>query len=184
MVWRPLLVARADEAAARRLQQKTRFLLDEDVDRVIADGLRTEGYNIRTAQQSGLVGRADEEVLAAAHRDNRVLLTHDGGFKNEGRFPPHRNPGIVILPGGSGDFSALARAFRVVTTLIGPYREIWRGATITVGANGEIAVRQYEHDLSRRTVSRYSMPKNGPALIWDDGPGHGGAEPVQRPGHT
>ena len=168
MGWRPLYLSPADEAAGRRLRQKARFLLDEDVDRVVADALRTEGYNVRTAYELGLVRKADEQVLAAAHRDNRILLTHDHDFENERTFPPHRNPGIVILPGGSGDFAALTRAFRIVVILIGPYREIWRGAITTIGSNGDITVRNYEHDLSRRTTRRYRMPKNGPALIWED----------------
>ena len=124
MGWRPLYLSPADEATGRRLRQKARFLLDEDVDRVVANALRTEGYNVRTAYELGLVRKADEQFWARRIADNRILLTHDHDFENERTFPPHRNPGIVILPGGSGDFAALTRAFRIVVIVPSGDRDI------------------------------------------------------------
>lgn len=56
-----------------------RFLADEDFDNDILRGplRRNPGLNIVRAQDVGLGGKADPQVLEWAARQNRVVLTHD-----------------------------------------------------------------------------------------------------------
>ena len=44
-----------------------------------------------------------------AWRERQYFLTFDPTTLNDARFPEHRGPGIVVLPGGSGDYAASAR---------------------------------------------------------------------------
>jgi hypothetical protein len=54
-----------------------RFHLDEDVDPVIAQGLRRRGIDVTTSQHAGLLGALDPMQLAYAQSEGRVLFTHD-----------------------------------------------------------------------------------------------------------
>ncbi len=98
MPWKPLRnPSRKKEADFEaEFKKKARFLVDESVDRVITGFLREKGWNVRDVSEMGLSGQDDESVLAAAHWDHRVLLTHDRDFLDDHRFPPHRNPGVVV----------------------------------------------------------------------------------------
>jgi len=49
----------------------------------------------------GVEGKSDEDVFAFGWRDDRINLTHDQDFLNDWRFPFHRNPGVIVLPGGN-----------------------------------------------------------------------------------
>ncbi len=47
-----------------------------------------------------LRSRSDDEVLAEAKRQDRILITHDRRFLQKQRFTPAENPGVIIIPGG------------------------------------------------------------------------------------
>ncbi len=53
------------------------FLLDEDVDPLLAAVLRMRGVDAVSAQDVGLRAADDEELLAHAAREGRVLMTHN-----------------------------------------------------------------------------------------------------------
>lgn len=68
--------------------------MDEHVQRAVSEGLRRRGVDVLTAQAAGTLGTTDEEHLAFAARENRVIFTQDADFLKlhaEGR--PHT--GIV-----------------------------------------------------------------------------------------
>ncbi len=56
-----------------------RFLADENFNRHVVKGLwgQNPALEIAIAQEVGLSGRTDDEVLEWAARDQRVVLTHD-----------------------------------------------------------------------------------------------------------
>ena len=57
-----------------------RFHLDENVDHAIARGLQNRGLDIVTATDAGLLEASDEEYVAYALREGRVIFTHDDDF--------------------------------------------------------------------------------------------------------
>ena len=80
--------------------------------------LRSRGYNVLTAEDAGLRGRDDRELVAKAFQDDRILLTQDLDFLDDrlqvlprGRellFEPldppsvlHRPRGLLWRPGGA-----------------------------------------------------------------------------------
>ena len=56
-----------------------RFLADECCDAALVDALRSDGYDVLYAIES-LRGATDDELLAVAFSDRRILLTEDKDF--------------------------------------------------------------------------------------------------------
>jgi hypothetical protein len=57
-----------------------RFHLDEHVPNAVAHGLRRRQINVTTTADAGLLGASDEEHVAYALRENRVIFTNDRDF--------------------------------------------------------------------------------------------------------
>jgi predicted nuclease of predicted toxin-antitoxin system len=57
-----------------------RFLLDESVNFPAAAFLQQLGHDVTAIAREYPHGLADREVLALAHREQRILLTNDRGF--------------------------------------------------------------------------------------------------------
>lgn len=80
-----------------------RFQADADLNQIIAlAALRREAsLDFLTAAAANLVGRKDSEVLAAAAREGRILVSHDqktmpGHFAE---FIAHTfSPGLLLIP--------------------------------------------------------------------------------------
>jgi predicted nuclease of predicted toxin-antitoxin system len=84
------------------------LLTDENVHADIVVWLRERGVNVRTIFDEGLAAKLDAEILARAHAQGRVVLTHDSDFgrlailRREPVFgiiylrPGHRNADFTI----------------------------------------------------------------------------------------
>jgi predicted nuclease of predicted toxin-antitoxin system len=57
-----------------------RFHLDENVDPALAKALIRRGIDATLPGEVGLIGATDEEHLAFALREHRVIVTHDADF--------------------------------------------------------------------------------------------------------
>ncbi len=62
------------------MSQKVKFYTDEHVPLAIAKGLRLRGAHVLTAQEAQTLGFTDEEHLAFAEKEKRVLITFDADF--------------------------------------------------------------------------------------------------------
>lgn len=60
--------------------KKIRFHLDESVSNAVAVGLRRYGIDVTTTSEVGLIGATDQEQIAFAISENRILVTHDDDF--------------------------------------------------------------------------------------------------------
>lgn len=74
-----------------------KFLADECVYYVTVQMLRDSGHEVVTVQEAGLAGSTDDEVLAYAVAEGRVLITNDMHFSNTLRFPLAQHLGLVVL---------------------------------------------------------------------------------------
>jgi predicted nuclease of predicted toxin-antitoxin system len=120
MPWKELDEPTDDEKRELDLQyrDKARFLVDESAGLGVAKFLQSRGYNTRFVEDLGLRGRSDEDVFATAWKEKRILVTHDTDFLDNKRFPPNRNPGIIVVrPGASGhdDYGLLRCLVRALT---------------------------------------------------------------------
>jgi len=169
MGWKELDIPNAQEAAGFRqeFQKRARFLLDESLGVAVANLLRRSGWNAKFVADVGLAGRDDQDVLAFAQRDDRILLTHDQGFLDDRKYPEHRNPGIVILPGAGGDIVALIQALQWSLSIVGQFREVWRKSKIVMGNDGTFRVTSRNADTGAMDTRRYWLTK-GTVFIWED----------------
>lgn len=77
------------------------FKLDENFSRTIQQLFLEQGHDWVTVRDENLAGAPDDDVLRAARKETRVLVTMDYDFTNVLRYPPHQTSGIVVinLPG-------------------------------------------------------------------------------------
>ena len=80
-----------------------RFQADADLNQIIVSAVarRVPAIDFRTATAAGLAGIKDEDVLAVAAREGRVLVSHDQTTmpRHFGEFvSSHRSPGLLIVP--------------------------------------------------------------------------------------
>ena len=77
--------------------RKVSFFTDEHVAKAVAKGLRQRGVDVLTVPEAGTLGACDEEHLAQAAQEGRVLFTHDEDFlRLHAAGVPHA--GIVYAP--------------------------------------------------------------------------------------
>ncbi len=62
------------------MPRTTRFHLDENGPRAVAEGLRRLGIDVTTTPEAGLRGATDDEQLAYCQATARVLFTRDEDF--------------------------------------------------------------------------------------------------------
>ena len=74
-----------------------RLFCDECVSRVTSDTLRQAGFDVTTAEGSGLSSASDSAIFARCVSEGRILITEDTDFGNITLFPPEKHHGIVLL---------------------------------------------------------------------------------------
>ena len=127
---------------------------------------RGQGYNAVFANEVGLSGHSDQDIFSNAWREKRILWTHDRDFLNDARFPEHRNPGLVILPGGDGDKRAMEVGVATALAIFGHGPALWSKTKSIVSSTGEMTIRRRNHVTGDIRVSRYRMTKGRYAEEW------------------
>lgn len=168
MPWRPLFDPDVPEADRARWRVKTRILVDESLGGEVAEHLRDEGYNAVYAGDVGLAGRSDEEVIAYAWRERRMLWTHDRDFLDDDLVPEHRNPGVVVLPGADGDQQAMGVGLAVAIMVFGQGPAMWSKTKTIISPRGEMTIRRRDRDTGRVQSIRYRLTRRGPGEVWED----------------
>ncbi len=59
---------------------RTKILTDENVSPRVVGFLRTRGFDVCDIKEMGSFGLSDREILAYAHSEQRVVITHDADF--------------------------------------------------------------------------------------------------------
>ena len=62
------------------MAEKIRFYMDEHVPSAVTKGLRLRGVDVLTAQEVGMLEADDEDHLALATEQGRVVFTQDADF--------------------------------------------------------------------------------------------------------
>jgi uncharacterized protein with PIN domain len=84
-----------------------RFHLDEHLAHAIAAGVRRRGIDVTTAD-ADLLSAPDEDHLAFAKRERRVIVTQDTDFLRHAASDP-MHFGIVFHPQGKRSLGAIIR---------------------------------------------------------------------------
>lgn len=147
--------------------KRTKFLVDENLGLETALYLQDAGFKAEFAPDVGLGGRDDAELLQYAWRKKRVLLTHDTDFLDDRKFPEHRNPGIIILPGGSGDDDELGGALDLVIDVFGKRPERFVGRKLLFTHSDTFRVRRRNLQTGRKEEIWYRFVGDD-TLIWEE----------------
>lgn len=70
-----------------------RLLADENIPSALVVFLRSRGHDVIAPEPS----TPDEQVLALAAKERRILITQDKNLGNVLEYPPKKYPGIVLL---------------------------------------------------------------------------------------
>lgn len=62
------------------MSAQIKFHLDENVSTAVEKGLRRRNINVTTTVEESLVGVSDEDQLAFARSQDRIIFTHDDDF--------------------------------------------------------------------------------------------------------
>ena len=62
------------------MADRIKLYTDEHVSKAVVNGLRQRGVDVLMVAESGMLGASDEEHLAFARREERVLFTQDEDF--------------------------------------------------------------------------------------------------------
>ncbi|PYK16622.1 MAG: hypothetical protein DME55_11825 [Verrucomicrobia bacterium] len=130
--------------------------------------IRASGWNTAYVTDVGLGGKPDEDIFAFAWRDDRIILTHDEDFLDDRRFPPHRNPGVIILPGAIGQTPGLLDAVSGVLRLVGPYRGAHRRAKIQITEEGIWTIKGFPKGAVSLKKRRVKFGRHGEVWEWID----------------
>jgi predicted nuclease of predicted toxin-antitoxin system len=169
--WVPLEDSPDDEGdqILREISGKCHFLVDESLGVEVARFIREVGWKAVYVSQVGLAGHSDEDVFAYAFKRDYVLLTHDRDFLDDRRFPPHRNPGVIILPGAEGNESELTEALAQVLTFVGRLRGVVSEAKVVVNKDQSWSIKTRNLDTGAMETHRYKFfEPHGVALVWKD----------------
>ena len=100
---------------------------------------------------------------------DRMILTHDHGYLNDRRFPPNRNPGVIILPKEHPDSEDFLVALDAALVTIGVDRDFWRGTKTVVSSGGlEITIKGVDAS-GARTRRRFRFAKGDDVFVWEPG---------------
>ena len=155
-MWVPLDVpgSKGSKVSKRRMDEtlagisgRARFLIDECLGGDVVRLLAALGLNARFAPDEGV--RTDEEVYALGWNQRRVILTHDRDFLDDRRFPFHRNPGVVVMPGANGNGDGLLNAIDDVGFLFGEYCHLFPNAKMEISDEGFWTVRRLVAPIAR-----------------------------------
>jgi predicted nuclease of predicted toxin-antitoxin system len=149
---------------------KIRFLVDESLDPTLTIVLDELGWKAESAANAGLSGKSDEDVFGYAWRKKQFLLTSDKDFLDDRRFPPHRNPGVIILPNAPIDSDSLTTALRQALYTIAPLGRLYRGSKIVITAEGEISITDRNNETGAIEKQRFRLDAQGNTFLWEDEP--------------
>ena len=89
-----------------------RIKLDENIPVSAANVAAQLGHDADTVVAENLAGATDADVLAAATRDDRILITLDRGFGDIRAYRPGSHGGIVVLRVDAEDAGSVTRSVR------------------------------------------------------------------------
>lgn len=62
------------------MSKRIKFYTDEHVPNAVVKGLRLRGIDVLTTKEANRLGATDEEHLAFANKEGRIIFTQDGDF--------------------------------------------------------------------------------------------------------
>lgn len=97
-----------------------RFLIDMPISPLLAEWLKREGHDAVHASHIGLEQALDEEIIAQARKESRIIVTADLDYSRILALAGSSKPGIILFRGGNyNDKEMLQLLQRVLATIPG-----------------------------------------------------------------
>lgn len=115
-----------------------KFKIDENLPVDLVIDLHLAGHNADTVLDENLAGSTDLIVVAAALREDRILLTLDKGIANLIQHPIHTHAGVVLFrPGTSSRLAVL----QFIRSRLPELLLLQLAGRVTIVSEGRIRVR-------------------------------------------
>jgi predicted nuclease of predicted toxin-antitoxin system len=75
----------------------TKFLLDENVPPAIGVFLQSMNFDVVHANESGMHGASDDQIMDLARQEERTLITFDKHFADLVLYPPGTHWGVIRI---------------------------------------------------------------------------------------
>jgi predicted nuclease of predicted toxin-antitoxin system len=157
--WQTVPLPDAETVGQFRRAKRSRFLIDESLGSGAIEFFKRHNLNAVDVWQTGLSGRDDHIVFAFAWKHGRILLTHDEDFWDDRRFPEHRNPGLVILPGANGDEADMISGLWWMMLLMDRNPDQWRKHKVRITRDGEVYIRSRDWRTGGMVTNRYRFTR-------------------------
>ena len=97
-----------------------KFLIDMPVSPLLVGWLQGEGHDAVHAAYVGLSRASDEEIIAQARKESRIIVTADLDYSRILALTGSSEPGIILCRGGNySDKEMLGLLKRVLATILG-----------------------------------------------------------------
>jgi hypothetical protein len=166
-MWKKIPPLTKDEARAtdRMLRKKAGLLVDENIGK-LASILRDLGWDAISAHDAGLRGRSDEDLFALGWKRKRLIITNDADFLDDGRFPFHRCPGVLILPSPAKGLEGFADALATGLPVVGRYSRAFDREKIVIGSDGTWTVRGFSKERGVHWKVQFKVDERGQPWEW------------------
>lgn len=145
-----------------------RFVLDNNVD-VKRTGNFIQGAGGSVIQLPPRLRKAtDRTVFDYAKQVDRMLITHDAGFLDFEEFPPEENPGIIVIPGGSGDIDDYMDDIGPLLGFLALTFDLAKGAYVHLHADHTFVVHTFQSDEDKMGTDYMRINDEGDVEIWVD----------------
>ena len=114
-----------------------KFLADMGISPLTVQGLRDQGHDALHLHEEGLERLPDEEILEKAHREGRILLTHDLDFSQLLAQTGAESPSVILFRLADMRPESVSRHLQLV--LAQAEEELHQGAIVSV-REGQIRV--------------------------------------------
>jgi predicted nuclease of predicted toxin-antitoxin system len=99
------------------MSKAIKFHLDENANNAIADGLKRRGIDVTISAEVNLISASDQEQLAFAHSQGRVIFTQDRDFL-ELHYSGINHSGIVYCIKGSRSIGEILRGLILIAEVL------------------------------------------------------------------
>lgn len=101
------------------MSQLIRFHLDENANNAIAEGLKRRSVDVTISLEAKLISASDQEQLAFAHAQGRVIFTQDRDFLDL-HYSGVKHSGIIYAVKGSFTIGEILRGLILIWEVLTP----------------------------------------------------------------